>query len=89
MISPYMTEKENELKTIAEDTLIRAYVPEAGDLTRDEALSLALERDLAAAEETLNSIPPALQLERAAKVAVVPPHVSTRQAQILRELGYS
>lgn len=34
-----------------EDALIAAYVPEADTLTRDEALSLAKERDEQAAQE--------------------------------------
>ena len=34
-----------------EDALIAAYVPEADTVTRDEALSLAYERDVKAAQE--------------------------------------
>ncbi len=41
---------------IAEDMLIYAYVPEAGQMTRAEALELALQRDLAAAEDLRLSI---------------------------------
>jgi len=36
-------------KTLYEDMLIRAYVPESAQMTREDALSLAMERDREAA----------------------------------------
>lgn len=44
-----------EWRDLAEDMLILTYVPEANLLTRDEALELALERDLAAANALAES----------------------------------
>lgn len=55
-------------QALAEDELIRVYVPEADQMTREQALSLAQERDLEAARNLYES---ALNLEAAAAVAAL------------------
>ena len=48
--NPEATKQENVWKTVAEDMLIAAYVPEADTMSRSDALELALQRDAQAAE---------------------------------------
>ena len=58
-----------EWRELATDMLILTYVPEADRLTRQDALELALERDLAAANSLADSAGESLtvlQLDRAA-----------------------
>jgi hypothetical protein len=83
-MAEYMTVKEHLLQRLTEDCLIEVYVPECGQLTREEALALALERDLEAAKEAETS----LRLAQAAQTARVA-LTEDRTDQILRELGYS
>ena len=59
----------DEWRELAADMLILTYVPEADRLTRQDALELALERDLAAANSLADSAGESLtvlQLDRAA-----------------------
>ena len=59
----------DEWRELAADMLILTYVPEADRLTRQDALELALERDLAAANalaESAGDHETVLKLDRAA-----------------------
>ncbi len=56
-------------RQVVEDSLIAAYVPEAELLSHQEALDLALSRDLEAARRVCEDAT-TLQLEAAVKVAV-------------------
>lgn len=65
------TESEESWREFAEDLLIRVYVPEAEQLTRQEAIELAMERDEQAARELYEDVMgTTLCLDRAAAVAV-------------------
>ena len=49
--TPYIPQEQREsaLQKFSEDILIKVYVPDADQMTREEALKLALDRDLQAA----------------------------------------
>ena len=68
-----MSDQESEArlqvwKEVAEEMLIQVYVPEADQMTREEALELALERDLQRAADLQTDC--ILHLEAAAAEAV-------------------
>jgi len=52
------TEQEKLWRDIANDMLIRVYVPEADQMSRSDALSLAYERDEKATEAFMASVEP-------------------------------
>jgi hypothetical protein len=62
----FETATERQARTEYEDTLIEVYVPEAGEMTREEALVLAQERDLQASIELRSDVIMLRNLEKAA-----------------------
>lgn len=72
MITEYLTE-QLEASKLFEDNLILTYVPEAEFMSREEALSLAIERDREAAKEMVDGIKA---------------NDATKIARIMKELGY-
>ena len=74
---------ERVMQAVTEDTLIKTYVPEAENLSHEEALKLAMERDRLAAEELEESAKSSLKLSSGGAY-----HNSPRVNKLLKELGF-